>query len=373
MPATSFPLISIFGSPRERGLQYGRQAEDRVRRSVALYSGRLGQIGISEQDLTDMVGSYVPVIEAFDPAFIEEMTGIAEGAGLSFDQIVLINARTEILAKARRRQAAQAEHSGDGCTGVVVLPERSQTGELIHAQNWDWIAECAETAIVLRVQPDKGPSYQTFTEAGGLARSGMNDRGIAITANYLESDRDFAQDGVPLSLIRRMVLQQEHMAMAMRAVAATGKSASNNIIVSHKDGFGISFECAPDEAFNIYPENGLIVHANHWQSPTALLKLREQAHGSWSDSFYRDWRVRHELEQLPKIGVAEVKKALADKFGYPYSVCRPPYRTSRGHVSATVATIVMRPASGEMELAVLPAENPEFTRYPTRNDSEATE
>ncbi|MBB4277838.1 C45 family autoproteolytic acyltransferase/hydolase [Rhizobium mongolense] len=368
-----FPLVSISGAALERGRQYGQQAAERVRRSVALYSNRLGKIGMSEQDLADLVGSYVPVIEAFDPAFIDEMKGIAEGTGLSFEQIVLINSRTEILAKARRRQAAQAEHSGDGCTGVVVLPERSATGELIHAQNWDWMAECADTAIVLRVQPDKGPSYQTFTEAGGLARSGMNDRGIAITANYLESDRDFSQDGVPLSLIRRMVLQQEHMSMAMRAVAKTRKSASNNIIVSHKDGFGVSFECAPDETFNIYPENDLIVHANHWQNPTALVKLREQAHASWSDSFYRDWRVRRELEKSQKIGVAEVKKALADKFGYPYSVCRPPHLSSRGHVSATVATIVMRPGSGEMELAVLPAENPEFTSYPTHKAGMAAE
>ncbi|AIC31116.1 acyl-coenzyme A:6-aminopenicillanic acid acyl-transferase family protein (plasmid) [Rhizobium etli bv. phaseoli str. IE4803] len=373
MATMPFPLVSISGSPLERGRQYGRQATDRIRRSVALYSGRLGKIGASERDLADMVGGYIPLIEAFDPAFIEEMKGIAEGAGLPFEQIVLINARTEVLAKARRRPAAQAEHSGEGCTGVVVLPERSASGELIHAQNWDWMAECAETAIVLRVRPDRGPSYQTFTEAGGLARSGMNDCGIAITANYLESDRDFNQDGVPLSLIRRMVLQQEHMAMAMRAVAATRKSASNNIIVSHKDGFGVSFECAPDEAFNIYPENDLIVHANHWQSPTALLKLREQAHGSWSDSFYRDWRVRRELEKSDKIGVPEVKKALADTFGHPYSVCRPPHLSSRGHVSATVATIVMRPASGEMELAVLPAENPEFTSYPAHAAGMAAE
>ncbi len=368
MTAAPFPFVSISGTPLERGRQYGQQAKDRVRRSVELYAGRLATLGVLADDVKSIVAGYVPLIEAFDPNFVVEMKGISEGADLPFEHVVLINARTEILARARRTQAARAEHSGDGCTGVVVLPERSATGELVHAQNWDWMAECAETAIVLRVKPDEGPSYQTFTEAGGLARSGMNDKGIAVTANYLESDRDFAGDGVPLALIRRMVLQQEHLAMAMRAVAGTRKSASNNIIVSHKDGFAVSFECAPDEAFNIYPENDLIVHANHWQSQTALLKLREQAHSSWSDSFYRDWRVRRILEKSDKIGVAEVKAALSDKFGYPYAVCRPPHRSSRGHVSATVATIVMRPAAGEMELAVLPADNPSFKSYPTYRD-----
>jgi len=36
-----------------------------------------------------------------------------------------------------------------------------------------------------------------LTEAGGLARSGFNSAGVAITANYLESDRDYRQLGVP--------------------------------------------------------------------------------------------------------------------------------------------------------------------------------
>ena len=75
-------------------------------------------------------------------------------------------------------------------------------GRVIHAQNWDWKAECAETAVVLRVHRDDGPDLLTFTEAGGLARSGLNAAGIAITANYLESDRDYRQTGVPLITAR---------------------------------------------------------------------------------------------------------------------------------------------------------------------------
>ena len=39
---------------------------------------------------------------------------------------------------------------------------------------------------------DDGPDLLTFTEAGALGRSGFNAAGIAITANYLRSDRDYA-------------------------------------------------------------------------------------------------------------------------------------------------------------------------------------
>jgi hypothetical protein len=84
---------------------------------------------------------------------------------------------------------------------------------------------------VLKIRRDDGPDILTFTEAGGLARLGLNSAGIAITANYLQSDRDYRRLGVPLALIRRNVLQQEHVALAMRTVYATPKSAANNMAV----------------------------------------------------------------------------------------------------------------------------------------------
>ncbi len=62
------------------------------------------------------------------------------------------------------------------------------------------------------------------------------------------------------------------MALAMKVVATTPKSCSNNMILSTKEGFAIDFECAPDESFTLYPQNGLLVHANHWDSPPHAAK-----------------------------------------------------------------------------------------------------
>ena len=42
MTVPMFPLIDLAGRARERGRQYGAQAADRVRRSVALYAGQKG-------------------------------------------------------------------------------------------------------------------------------------------------------------------------------------------------------------------------------------------------------------------------------------------------------------------------------------------
>lgn len=364
-----FPFVDVTGTPYERGRQHGAAVASRVKRSIQLYGGQLDELGYDAAGRTRLIGAFAREIEAFGAHYVEEMRGIADGAGVGLEDIVMINARTEVVAKARLEkdrpiEAGEEQELDDGCTGAVILPERSATGEIIHGQNWDWKAECAETAIVLRVRRDDGPDILTFVEAGGLARSGLNEAGVAITANYLESERDFTQTGVPLALIRRKVLEQEHFAMAMKAVSTTPKSCSNNMMISTRAGFAIDFECAPDEAFPLYPENGMIVHANHWVGQVALTKVRETGMPRVPESPYRDWRVRKLLEEAgPKLGVADLKAALFDDFLTPYSVCRPPRPSDTGNLSATVAMVVMEPARGIMEVAPLPALNRTFTRY----------
>jgi isopenicillin-N N-acyltransferase-like protein len=369
------PLIDLSGPPHARGVQHGRAAGERIRKGIAHYTAQIGRSGLGEREIVGLVRDYMPVIEAFDPLYVEEMRGIAEGAGVAFEHIALLNARTEILKLAERPdlRAQLAEAVADGCTGVVVMPEATAGRRLIHAQNWDWKAECAETAVVLRIRREDGPDILTFTEAGGLARSGLNGAGIGLTANYLQSDRDYRQLGVPLALIRRKVLEQATPAGAMKAVYATAKSAANNMMVSASiapslsrpgQGVAIDFECAPDETFQVHAEGGLLVHANHFVSPVALAKLRDTGVASTPCSLYRDLRVRDLLRpHVGAITTGHVKEALFDDFGTPFSVCRPPRAGGSDNLSATVAMIVMEPSRGVMEVAMLPALNRGFSRF----------
>lgn len=362
-----FPLIELHGSPEARGRLYGQQAAARIHRSIGHYAAQLSASGHGAERVRGWARSFVPRIEEFDADFVAEMRGIAAGANVPFEDIVLINARTEVLQLGKRSAAAAVPSPAadpDGCTGVVLLPDVTRDGLLVHAQNWDWKSECAETGVVLRIREENGPDILTFVEAGGLARAGLNSAGIAVTANYLESDRDYRQLGVPLALLRRKFLKSEYLAMAMRAAYVTPKSGSNNIILSHADGVALDFECAPDETFLVHPENGIIVHANHWQSPVALSKLKDTGIANTPDSLYRDMRVRSLLEaRRGQLDMAAVRDALFDDFQHPWAVCRPPRLSLGGNLSATVAMLLMQPQKGVLEIAPLPAVNRNFTRY----------
>jgi isopenicillin-N N-acyltransferase like protein len=362
-------LIDLAGAPHDRGVQYGRQAAPEIARSVGHYGAQAAALGLDPARLAQLVREYLPVLESFDHRQIEEMRGIAAGAEVSFEQIVLVNARTELLQFARRPALLESlkAREPDGCTGVVVRPQATRDKQLIHAHNWDWKVECAESCVILRIHNEDGPDILTFTEAGALARFGFNARGICITANGLDCDRDYRRAGVPLALIRRKVLEQAHLALALRIAYCTPKSGSNNLIISHAaSGLVYDFECAPDETFMVEPQNGVLVHANHWLSPVALAKLQECAMADAPSTFYRDLRAREALAaKAGDVTLEDVTAVMLDDFETPWSICYPPRPSSPTDAStyATVATLLMRPILGEMRVAMLPALDKHFTHY----------
>jgi isopenicillin-N N-acyltransferase-like protein len=370
-----FPLIDLFGSPRERGRAHGQAAADRLRRGVKMYSESLLKNGVDWKELERRAERLVPHVETFDPAYLEEMRGIAEGAGEPFAAVMLMNARTEMVAAARKQHVER--DFPDGCTAAFVLPEASADGSLLHGQNWDWRAECAETAVVLRIRRDDGPDILTFTEAGALARSGLNSAGIGLTANALECDRDYQRGpGVPLPFVRRKVLESAHLAEAVHTIVATPKLGSNHMAVSQATGHGageaFGFECAPDETFWLAPDRGLYVHANHWIADAARAKVKDTGLAETPCSIYRDKRVREQLSpKCGKLTLDDLRQAFFDDWGAPWSVCRPPRPNLRGNLVATSAMVLMRPGEGHLEICPMPALNRRFTSYTLTPDRTA--
>ena len=362
-------LIELTGSPHDRGVQYGRQASPEIARSIGHYGAQMAAHGVDERRLTEIVAKYLPTLEEFDHRQVEEMRGIAAGAGVLFEHIVLVNARTELMQIALRpglRDSLRAM-AAEGCTGVVVRPEATRDGQLIHAHNWDWQRECADSSVILRIRNPDGPDILTFAEAGALARFGFNARGICITGNGLESDRDFRSAGIPLTLIRRKVLEQQYLGIALQIAYITPKSGSNNMLISHgPSGLAFDFECAPDETFMVEPQNGVLAHSNHWLSPVALAKLRECGMAEAPSTLYRVVRAREALmARAGEITYDDVVATMSDDFESPWSICYPPRASNPTNPSiyATVATLIMRPAAGEMNVAMLPALERRFARY----------
>ncbi len=330
------------------GLQYGKAVPDRVKRSIGLYARHAGRAGFRRRRRKSrLIGQFARQIAAFGAHYLEEMRGIADGAGVSLDDIVLINARTEVVAQARReKNKPEAEDDAvDGCTGAIILAERSSTGRVIHGMNWDWRAECAETAIVLRVSRDDGPDFMTFVEAGGagaLRRERCRHR----------HHGELSGIGARLQAIRHSVgahPPQGAGAEAFRHGGARGGGNAQGLLqqhdAEHRGRLGHRFRMRAGRGVSdLSARTGMIVHANHWVSPVALAKLKDA--GLLGDSFYRDWRVQKLLVTAGKISPDDLKAAFFDDFAAPFAVCRPVLPNSAGDLSATVAMIIMDSTAG---------------------------
>ena len=359
-----FPEIELSGSPYERGHKHGLAVPERVERSLNLYRAQMQRRGVAQDEQFRRARAFIPVIEAYEPSYLEEMHGIAKGANVAIEHIITINCRTEMMFGYDKLTAESAEES-DGCTGLVVLPEASANGHLLHAHNWDWREECVDTGVVLRIRAAHGPDILTFCEAGALGRHGFNSHGVAITGNFLICERDFRVAGeAPLGLIRRKLLECPSLASAMVQLWSKSRYCSNNLMLSQADGEAVNLECAPDEIFWSLPDHGILVHANHWICPTARAKVRDLGLRNTPDSLYRQRRTVAALQaRAGDIDLELLKTILADQYGAPDSVLRTPKPASFNSISSTVATTLMDPGDGVMWIARKPYAEHRFVEY----------
>jgi hypothetical protein len=95
-----FPIIEVSGSAHERGRMHGEIARERVVRSLSHYAHLFEFCGIGWDEARRRAGAYRNAIGALDASLLEEIDGIAAGAGRKPDEILALNARTELLPPA---------------------------------------------------------------------------------------------------------------------------------------------------------------------------------------------------------------------------------------------------------------------------------
>ncbi|UNI19502.1 hypothetical protein JDV02_005684 [Purpureocillium takamizusanense] len=332
---------------------------------------------------------YIPALESFYPSGFDEMRGIADGADVSLDDIVLLNSRYDLARlgddgatePVNGRRARNHDGVGDmanECTSSYFPQESTANGDVLVAQNWDmssrlWEDDCV---IYLEVHPDPSenkPSLFMVTEAGQLGRSGMSSAGIGVTANSLMSSEDYVPvpyvdaDGqlhdrkveriLPISMLRRMILESNHLAEAMTAAYNFPRHVSNNLTIGTAEGFGLCLEVTPQTVYKVYKSNRdhYLVHANHFVHSGFLSRSGLQCKYPGGSSWFRQRRLEALVQKSAQEGSItkdSIIDALSDHLGFPESLCVHPDRNPidavirhlpgypfRG-ISATIACVV---------------------------------
>ena len=181
--------IEISGSPYERGLQYGKSCKGLIDVCISNYQQYIyHDTGMDWNVACRLATVYKKQIEDFNPKYIMEMQGIADGAGRRFEEILAINCRSELRAMSGYVPAE--------CTTVAILPSASADGHTYTGQNWDNQTLQRECMVVLKIHQENEPTVMLFTEAGFIGGKGINSTGVSLLLNALFVG--YEKDAVPL-------------------------------------------------------------------------------------------------------------------------------------------------------------------------------
>jgi isopenicillin-N N-acyltransferase like protein len=323
------------GLPYDRGFTHGSLAKEKIKANIAHYKlpGKL----IPLTECYEIIKTiYVPGIEKFFPSALEEMRGISDGAEVDYLDILLLNSRYD-LARIKSKDGshtAEDSNSANECTSCAVLGTETSNGDVLTGQNWDMSSHLLfqDLVVFLEIYPHESeglPNMFVTTEAGQLARSGMNSAGLGVCANSLMSTEDFnplsdRKPRLPMSLIRRQYLHQKLFGSALMGVFNTPRHVSNNLTVSTAEGFAMCLELTPTDMYRVYPKNrDIVVHGNHFETiEFASSKFKDRYPGP--SSWYRVRRVEQELYQHKLLDQKTITTAFCDHLSRPLSVCQHP-------------------------------------------------
>lgn len=314
MVETCVTEVFLRGNSYERGLCYGQSAKEAIERCIDHYAEYIRKsTGMDWETACEKAKLFEQAIQDFRPEYLEEMKGIAEGAGVPYEHILAINCRSELYA--------MKQESKQECTAFAIMPSSSRDGHVLAGQNWDNCYGQRDCMVVVHMYQEDKPDVLLFTEAGFIGGKGMNSRGLSLTLNALETN--FDEKGVPLHIKMRAALDSEHIARAYESVAGSPCAVGANLIITSGDGVALSAELTPDGVDAILPEDGVIAHTNHILSP--MLQQRSPDNWrAWGTTFVRLCRLRELLRDRNDIDKEYMFKVMRDHGGYPYSICYHP-------------------------------------------------
>ena len=300
--------------PQKRGQAYGEAARPRIETILAAYREIFHRItGETWEETVVRCGPFIAKAKEFAPDLVEEIQGISEGAGRAFEDIFLLNARSEILFNP---QVLAQE-----CTTIAALPAVTENGDTLLAQNWDWYNEVKNCQVILKIDQREGkPALVAFTEAGQLAKMGMNAAGLGLVVNNLTSDQP--RTGVPWIFLTRRILESSHLAQALGYVLNTGRAHSINFLIGYAAGEAVNLETSPVEEHVLWPENGICVHTNHYLEPGQNFRDLKPRRDPFLSTYLRCRRAQKGMEAISgSVDVPGIQNILKDHVDKPFSVC----------------------------------------------------
>ncbi len=236
------------------------------------------------------------------------MSGIADGAGVAFDDLVVLNSMEAVtmdgihLAK---------------CTSMAVSEVRTSNGHVLVAHNEDWLPEDESDVYLVHATPDDEPAFLAMTYGGLLPNVGFNSAGVAQCCDSVYPND--SRIGLPRVIVSRAVLAAESPGEAIRRALAPQRAAGYNHLIAYESGELYNVEVSAHKFAILGSENGALVHTNHYLD-YEMQKIEVNS-DELINTRVRYFRAVRLLEQTSLHTVETLAAIQRDHVNYPNSIC----------------------------------------------------
>lgn len=332
MTATAaIPFVRVHGGPFERGRQHGRTRAAALRAFLDDGLCRLNRVlprTLTLESLRPALAAYEAEIAAATPLLAEEMRGLAEGAGITVEEAVLLQARREILGYQR------IPTRGD-CTTYA-----RAGADPVLAQTVDLNGDLDDQLCVLEVGgPGSARRALVLSFAGLLGYLGVNSDGLAIGLNLVLGGEWRA--GLPPYLaIRHLLDTASCVDEAIDVLRSLRLASSRSLSLCDRTKAAYA-EILGDEVRVV--EERVSVHTNHFLHPD--LAPRDEL-----NVFARNYSVQRLDTCRGRLAALPSGAGVEDHFAL---LSAPPICVEgNGDIrrERTVAAVVVRPGRGELHV-----------------------
>lgn len=237
------PANVLAGTPTERGRAYGKQYRDAIHDFLnrEIYEAFLGKPFTKEQML-EYAAACGKVVRTECPGMVAEFEGIAEGAGLSFDEVMMINLHEEFF---HRGELPKHGH----CTAVAISPQDSGNKTTYVGQTWDWMQSVAGKSSVTEWRRPDGVSVLAYGFPGMPMGAGINSNGIALcwTSAALEIKGQSPRVGIPSYVLIAHLLAQKDLDSVIREAKKDKHAGWFTFVLADGTGRLVNIEGSPKQ------------------------------------------------------------------------------------------------------------------------------
>ena len=244
------PVVTVRGEGYAAGYMHGKLLHDEIQAIMSSLGAAITEEGAGGALARGVLLRKAHQLDDHVPEIYRaEMRGVADGAEVSYNEVLLMNTYDDLLYLA-------------GCSSIAVVRGEKGAPSLVHGRNLDYEVEgLADNTVIIRY-PDKDMLAIAFPGYIGVL-TGVN--GSGITLGSLTSEIEDMKLGIPTGFLYRSVLEKARTIGDVERILIEHKTTiGNNVAVaSASENAAAVFETTPTSVTRRDAE-GYIAATNHF-------------------------------------------------------------------------------------------------------------